>query len=250
MSAAGVALRWCPSDAAVGDLFSFPPGIFLDSTAAPLRVHYSSYGANTGEFFQFNLQPVGRPTACRFTADGLPASNQMNRVIFLLSHVGIAGISDGTSNTLLFSERAHSKLPGDEVQCWNWWTSGNYGDTLFCTFYPMNPFNRTQDDSGLLDGGADASVASASSFHPGGANFAFCDGSVKFLKDTIDCWKIDPATGMPAGISRPGGTAFPYFLPPGTSIGSPYLRAPNTYIGVYQKRSTRNSGELISADQY
>jgi prepilin-type processing-associated H-X9-DG protein len=188
----------------------------------------------------------------RFTADGLPTSNQRNGVIFLLSHVSIAGICDGTSNTLLFSERAHSQLPGDEVQCWNWWTSGNHGDTLCCTFYPMNPFNRTQDDSGLLDGGADAYVASASSFHPGGANFAFCDGSVKFLKDSIDCWKIDPATGMPmpAGISRPEGTAVPDFLPPRASIGSPYLLAPNTYIGVSQKLPTRNGGELFSADPY
>jgi prepilin-type processing-associated H-X9-DG protein len=213
-------------------------------------MHYSSYGANTGEFFQFNLQPIGPPAACRFTGDGLPTSNQMNGVIYILSHVGIAAIADGTSNTLLFSERAHSKLPDEEVHCWNWWTSGNYGDTMFCTFYPMNPFNKSQDYTGLLDGGADAFVASASSYPSGGAHFAFCDGSVKFLKDSIDCWRIDPVTGMPVGITRPGGTAFPYLIPPGTAIGSPYLIALNTYIGVYQKLSTRNGGELVSSDQY
>ena len=32
---------------------------------------------------------------------------------------------------------------------------------------------------------SDSWVDSASSFHPGGANFAFADGSVHFLKDSI-----------------------------------------------------------------
>jgi hypothetical protein len=27
---------------------------------------------------------------------------------------------------------------------WNWSVSGNYGDTLFTTFYPMNPQKRLQ----------------------------------------------------------------------------------------------------------
>ena len=54
--------------------------------------------------------------------------------------------------------------------------------------------------------------------HPGGANFLFADGSVHFLKDSID-------------------------------MGNPNYAAPITK-GVYRNLSTRASGEVISSDAY
>jgi prepilin-type processing-associated H-X9-DG protein len=44
--------------------------------------------------------------------------------------------------------------------------------------------------------------ASSRSLHPGGVNVSFADGSVKFIKDTIDSWAINPATSDPAIRSR------------------------------------------------
>ncbi|MDO5554098.1 MAG: DUF1559 domain-containing protein [Planctomycetia bacterium] len=35
---------------------------------------------------------------------------------------------------------------------------------------------------------------SASSYHPGGVNITFCDGSARFISDTIDCGKITDTT--------------------------------------------------------
>ena len=35
---------------------------------------------------------------------------------------------------------------------------------------------------------------SLGSFHPGRANVGFCDGSVKFIKDSVSSWQINPAT--------------------------------------------------------
>ena len=159
----------------------------------------------------------------------------MNEIIYLLSHVGFQSITDGTSNTFLASERAHGKFNATDVNCWNWWTSGNYGDTMFATFYPMNPFNKIPDYTGLLDGGVDAYPSTPSSFHPGGANFAFCDGSVKFIKDSISTWQI-LSTGMPNGVTR--------------ASNGVYVVAPGTAIGIFQQLSTRNGGEVVSSDQY
>ena len=71
---------------------------------------------------------------------------------------------------------------------------------------------------------------------PGGAQFAFCDGSVRFLKETIDSSAFDTSTGLPQGWSMaPSGL---------------YSVTPPGRLGVYQALSTRNGGEVISADSY
>ena len=65
----------------------------------------------------------------------------------MLSAVSLASVTDGTSNTMLAGERAHGKFPASDIYCWNWWTSGNFGDTMFTDVLPHEP---VQQDPRLL----------------------------------------------------------------------------------------------------
>ena len=65
-----------------------------------------------------------------------------------------------------------------------------------------------------------------------GANFAFTDGSVRFIKNTIQSWPIDPREEMPVGIQG--------------SPNSLYKLSPTASIGLYQALSTRRGGEVTN----
>jgi len=76
-----------------------------------------------------------------------------------------------------------------------WQCAGEYlawgtpGLTMFQTVVPPNstqyPWNSCRQDCGGC--GVDSShIVSASSLHPGGCNVLFCDGSLKFVKSTIN----------------------------------------------------------------
>src|SRR5436190_877651 len=92
--------------------------------------------------------------------------------------------------------------------CRNWSrtrpTSDNYSDTMFTTLYPLNPFNKVGDLGTGQGINSDLFVSAASSFHPGGANFSFCDGSVRFIKDSIQQPPMNPATSLPQNVTVDG----------------------------------------------
>ena len=122
--------------------------------------------------------------------------------------VRLADITDGTTNTLLFGERCRWDPNYDTFAAEGWdWAFRNYGNwcgtsrqaLAHITLSSYSPINYRLPFSYADRAGTSPSANSATDFkyyidlrvcafgssHPGGANFALGDGSVRFLSETI-----------------------------------------------------------------
>jgi prepilin-type N-terminal cleavage/methylation domain-containing protein/prepilin-type processing-associated H-X9-DG protein len=232
--ATGLTTLWCPSDGQIiGKRSSF--GVYVDNPN--LTVAYTSYRGSTGTWNPYLYQycgwvtPVVYPKSMSTCPVYQPIESSLSGAFHYVPS-NIAQLTDGTSNTILYGEGANGVFTATDSLCYNWWGDSVSSDTLFSTLYPINAWKKVPRVSEEY---TDAWVDSSSSFHPGGANFAFADGSVHFLKDSIQSWPFNPATGFPTGVTDTGGV---------------FTLAPGTQIGVYQKLSTRNGGEVVSSDSY
>jgi prepilin-type N-terminal cleavage/methylation domain-containing protein/prepilin-type processing-associated H-X9-DG protein len=227
-------MLWCPSDPkASGQYYGLAYG------SAPIPFRINSYGGNMGSMLWYPNARDGNSTGMvPMDANYNAIVAQSNGVFYYQSSTKLSDITDGTSNTLLMGERAFGKLTPDVINCYMWWPSGTLSDSLACAMWPINPQNRIINANNADQVGFSAFITGFSSFHPGGANMGFCDGSVRFIKDTINTWQISPATGLPPGVTLAN---------PALSI---YTFAPGTQVGVWQAISTRNGGEVVSADQF
>jgi prepilin-type N-terminal cleavage/methylation domain-containing protein/prepilin-type processing-associated H-X9-DG protein len=234
----GISILWCPSDPSVGTGYQLSQDLavqFYSSPNTKVVQHVLSYAGCEGTWAQ-----SANPN------DGLPAFDawvrSANGVIYAGSRTRLATISDGTSNTILFGERAHGLFGGADAPFYFWWNSGWWGDTFFDAIFPINPQKTLSGQMDLSDptnpygGWWWIPVEAASSFHPGGANFAFVDGSVRFIKETVSTWKNDlDNNGDPIGVRY-----------------GPYneYQWGNTQPKVFQALVTRGGGEVISGDSF
>jgi prepilin-type N-terminal cleavage/methylation domain-containing protein/prepilin-type processing-associated H-X9-DG protein len=242
ITVAGVAISTliCPSDPVVPyQIKADPQASWIENykaipASATFMQQFTSYGANQGMFPGTWQQSYG-----------ISEYTQYNGVIYNDSSTRLAKITDGTSNTFLFGERAQTlfaKYDPTYAHSDGSWNSYKWYDTMVTTYYPPN----VQVGSSNVGAWGYLYPATATSLHPGGVNFAFCDGSVRFVKNTINCWTYNTAT-----TAGQGGTSLPNGV---TYTGAPsytgYAIAPGTQIGIYQALSTPNGGEVISSDQF
>ncbi len=235
---AGIAINalMCPSDPWTPTVISYntPNASFVEHVSklppGTWMQQFTSYGANQGTFPGTWQQSYG-------TAEFA----QYNGVIYNDSRVSIASITDGTSNTFLFGERAQTLFRLWDPSYQNSdgsWNSHHWFDTMVTTYFPPNVATNSSVPAFI---GGDAT--DAASLHPGGVNYAFCDGSVKFIKNSISSWQF--STAIASGfynVSLPNGVSYTNYI---------FTATPGvTQQGVYQNLSTRAGGEVVSSDQY
>jgi prepilin-type N-terminal cleavage/methylation domain-containing protein/prepilin-type processing-associated H-X9-DG protein len=222
VSGTGIATLWCPSDYGVytsQPLYATNCFLWNEPLVVVGQYWGNSYSAVTGPWEEdgYNLIPG--------TLDQL-VPGEAQRIaqlglIYPLSSVRLAGVTDGMSNTLLFSETASTYWLTS-------WTAGAGYDTLVGTTAPPNA-------QMMIDG--PMSTFGVDSLHPGGVNCAFGDGSVKFIKNSIDSWKFNTGSEWSPCLGWNPVTQV-YFIKPGARVG------------VWQALSTRANGECVGADQY
>ena len=225
----GVNILWCPSDGSVVNL-RYPGSAAdqdgWDDSAIPMT--FSSYAINLGPYYYYakddtNFPLIGNNVGV-FQYAGHPGGSSIGPVT-------IAQIRDGTSNTIMAGDHAHGKNVDDNDQYGpNWWTSGDGGDSAASTLFPPNFFKSRAAAATIpnkFPGTGDNYTNTFASFHPGGCNFVFCDGSVRYIKDSINSW-------------NPNNVVF-------TNRTTAYVLPPQ---GVIQSLATRAGNEVISADAF
>ena len=140
----------------------------------------TSYGGNAG---MRSFHPGDPPAFPRLTRDG---------IFSLDSSVRLADITDGTSNTFLFGERFHPDPEFERrkplffptvgpLDGWGKWgfVAKGIGHVTLHTAAPIDYRVPPEGDYSAVEN----RLCAFGSGHPGGANFAFADGSVRFLSD-------------------------------------------------------------------
>ena len=203
----------CPSDSGPSTIpvFADPPDPAQPGTfSASKIIDTVSRGNYVGMFGlgEVCAQSGGNDVANNNgTGDPLGTHNGM---FYRNSKTSLAEVTDGTSQTIAVGERSHNlsyvTWTARSINGWLGVTRGVEGGTDQFNPSPEECWVQVLGPAGLEDGVRTinqpvAHVEDYWSRHPGGANFLFADGSVHFLKSSIN------ATSWRALATRNGGEA-------------------------------------------
>ncbi len=192
-----------------GDTQSLTPPV-----PAQITVQLTDYVGIAGTYYD-QKDMSSAPTPSNTSAYGRSAFNGVMASVggsALQSALTFASITDGTSNTACLSEQSSYYIPssgGSRIDgrasnhAGGAWASGPGGDTnwwlnVTVVQYPIN-WNGPASNH---DAGYKRHTIIRSS-HPGGAQFALADGSVRFVAQTVDLQTLtrfcDRSDGQPLG---------------------------------------------------
>jgi len=207
----------CPSD----------PNDGIAHNARRFQGGLGSVAGNLGPNADGNWRPgITNYMGNRGVRDKVQATNDCFGIFFYDSGIKMRDITDGTSCTFMIGER-------DTENC----RSGSWigvrnpnGDGSRGIWYNIGHAKTVLNASPLVinwgsDNGCGESFAS---MHPNGANFAMCDGSVRFIKNTIEY--IDRECRRVNGTNR---CVYHYFTP-----GHPDW----SWYYLYNRLARRNDG--------
>jgi prepilin-type N-terminal cleavage/methylation domain-containing protein/prepilin-type processing-associated H-X9-DG protein len=140
----------------------------------PGSVAYTSYKGVSGSrwnYGSFAFAPAGS------SGDGLDNSNGIFWRRDIIRPLSMTAVTDGTSNTMMVGEDIGT------MNIHNGWAYSNTANGT-CAI-PLNSAMRA-GQPGFNNPGDWPNVYSFRSRHTGGANFALADGSIRFVRDSID----------------------------------------------------------------